>query len=91
MAQSLNYLRESPSQTAGPYAHIGLAPRAAGFHPFAQELGQVIAADDVPGERIRVEGMVFDGTGAPVKDILLEVWQADAAGIYPHPEEPLHG
>ena len=91
MAQSLNYLRESPSQTAGPSVHIGLAPGAAGLHTFAQQLGQVIAADGVPGERIRVEGVVFDGTGSPVKDILLEVWQADAAGIYPHPEDPLHG
>ena len=91
MVQSLNYLRESPSQTAGPSVHIGLTPGAAGLHTFAQQLGQVIVADGVPGERIRVEGVVFDGTGAPVKDILLEVWQADAAGIYPHPEDPLHG
>lgn len=88
MVQSLNYLQESPSQTAGPYVHIGLAPGAAGFHTFDQELGQVIAATGVPGERIRVEGVVFDGTGAPVRDVLLEVWQADANGIYPHPEDP---
>ena len=33
---------------------------------------------------------MIDGTGAPVKDVLLEVWQADAAGIYPHPEDPRH-
>lgn len=89
MVQSLNYLQESPSQTAGPYVHIGLAPGAAGFSTFARELGQVIAGDGVPGERIRVEGVVFDSTGAPVRDILLEVWQADAAGIYPHPEDPM--
>ena len=88
MVQSLNYLQESPSQTAGPYVHIGLAPGAAGFHTFDQELGQVIAATGVPGERIRVEGVVFDGTGAPVRDVLLEVWQADANGIYPHAEDP---
>jgi protocatechuate 3,4-dioxygenase, alpha subunit len=88
MVQKLDYLRESPSQTAGPYVHIGLAPGAAGFKTFEQELGQVIAPDGVPGERIRVEGLVLDGTGAPVKDVLLEVWQADARGIYPHPEDP---
>ena len=88
MVQSLNYLQESPSQTAGPYVHIGLAPGAAGFHTFETELGQTIAADGVPGERIRVEGLVYDGTGAPVKDVLLELWQADANGIYPHPEDP---
>ena len=88
MVQSLNYLQESPSQTAGPYVHIGLAPGAAGFRTFERELGHTIAAAGVPGERIRVEGVVYDGTGAPVRDVLIEVWQADANGIYPHPEDP---
>ena len=90
MPQPLNYFKESPSQTAGPYVHIGLAPGAAGIDIYRQELGQDIAGPDVPGERIRVMGMVIDGTGAPIKDALLEVWQADAAGIYPHPEDPRH-
>jgi protocatechuate 3,4-dioxygenase alpha subunit len=90
MAQALNYLKESASQTAGPYVHIGLAPGAAGFGIYRQELGRTIAGPDVPGERIRVEGVVLDGTGAPVKDALLEVWQADAAGIHPHAEDPRH-
>jgi protocatechuate 3,4-dioxygenase alpha subunit len=90
MVQPLHYLKETPSQTAGPYVHIGLAPGAAGFSIFGRELGQVIAGPDVPGERIRVEGLVLDGTGAPVKDALIEAWQADAAGIYPHPEDPRH-
>jgi protocatechuate 3,4-dioxygenase alpha subunit len=88
MVQNLAYLRETASQTAGPYVHIGLAPGAAGFQIFDRELGWDIAGPDAPGERIRVEGKVFDGTGAPVKDVLLEVWQADANGIYPHPEDP---
>lgn len=88
MAQPLNYLKETPSQTAGPYVHIGLAPGAAGFQIYRQELDQVIAAPEVPGDRITIEGLVLDGTGAPVKDVLLEVWHADPQGIYPHPEDP---
>lgn len=88
MPQPLSYLKETPSQTAGPYVHIGLAPGAAGFQIFERELGWDIAGPDAPGERIRVEGVVLDGTGAPVKDVMLEVWQADANGIYPHPEDP---
>lgn len=88
MAKDLRQLKESASQTAGPYVHIGLAPGAAGFKTFDVQLGHVIAPDGVPGERIRVEGLVFDGLGAAVKDMLLEVWQADANGIYPHPEDP---
>ena len=90
MVQSLPYLKETASQTAGPYVHIGLAPGAAGFDIYRRELGWEIAGPDVPGERIRIEGLVYDGTGAPVKDILLEAWQADANGIYPHPEDPRH-
>ncbi|MBB5220317.1 protocatechuate 3,4-dioxygenase alpha subunit [Amaricoccus macauensis] len=87
MPQPLNYLKETASQTAGPYVHIGLAPGAAGFKIFEQELGTDIAGPNAEGERIRVEGTVFDGAGAPVKDVLIEVWQANAAGIYPSPAD----
>ncbi|HMO08236.1 MAG TPA: protocatechuate 3,4-dioxygenase subunit alpha, partial [Paracoccaceae bacterium] len=90
MPQPLDYLHESASQTAGPYVHIGLAPGAAGFDIYRNELGRDIAGPDAPGRRIRVEGMVLDGTGAPVKDALIEVWQADANGIHASPEDPRH-
>lgn len=90
MPQSLEYLKETPSQTAGPYVHIGLAPGAAGFQIYDQELGEDIAGPNAKGERIRVEGLVIDGTGSPVKDVLLEVWQANADGIYTHPEHAGH-
>ncbi|MBR9842277.1 MAG: protocatechuate 3,4-dioxygenase subunit alpha [Rhodobacteraceae bacterium] len=88
MTQELNYLKESPSQTAGPYVHIGLAPGAAGFDIYRQELGWDIAGPNAKGERIRVEGIVIDGTGSPIKDVLLEAWQANSEGIYAHPEHP---
>lgn len=86
MVQELNYLKETPSQTAGPYVHIGLAPGAAGFDIYKQELGWDIAGPNAKGERIRVEGVVTDGMGSPIKDVLLEVWQANADGVYAHPE-----
>lgn len=89
MVQRLDYLKESPSQTAGPYVHIGLAPGAAGFDIYRRDqLGWNIAGPNAKGERIRVEGLVTDGTGSPVKDVLLEAWQANAAGVYAHPEHP---
>lgn len=86
MPQELHYLKETPSQTAGPYVHIGLAPGAAGFDIYKQELGWDIAGPNAKGERIRIEGVVIDGTGSPIKDVLLEAWQANADGIYAHPE-----
>ncbi len=86
MAQPLDYLKETPSQTAGPYVHIGLAPGAAGFDIYDQELGKDIAGPNAAGERITVEGIVIDGTGSPIKDVLLEAWQANADGNYAHPE-----
>ncbi len=86
MEQQLNYLKETPSQTAGPYVHIGLAPGAAGFDIYDQELGWDIAGPNAKGERVRVEGLVIDGTGSPIKDVMLEAWQANADGNYAHPE-----
>jgi protocatechuate 3,4-dioxygenase alpha subunit len=88
MPQALHHLKETASQTAGPYVHIGLAPGAAGFDIYRNELGHDIAGPDAAGERIRIEGVVFDGTGAPVKDVLIETWQADANGIHAHQGDP---
>ena len=82
MPQPLNYLKETPSQTAGPYVHIGLAPPRR-IRIYDTGLGFDPMPDDVPGPRIRVTGCVFDGMGATVRDVLIEVWQADAAGLYP--------
>ena len=88
MPQALHELKETASQTAGPYVHIGLAPGAAGFDIYRNELGHDIAGPHAAGERIRIEGVVLDGTGAPVKDVLIEIWQADANGIHAHPGDP---
>ena len=88
MPQAFHELKETASQTAGPYVHIGLAPGAAGFDIYRNELGHDIAGPHAAGERIRIEGVVLDGTGAPVKDVLIEIWQADANGIHAHPGDP---
>jgi len=88
MAQSLNRLKESPSQTAGPYVHIGLTPNFAeigGVYP--NDLGTSMVNDKTKGERITVTGRVLDGTGTPLRDALVEIWQADADGLYNSPSE----
>lgn len=78
----LSYLQETASQTAGPYVHIGLIPHQAGFDIFETNFSNVLAGADTKGERIRIEGRVFDGLGSPCRDILVECWQANADGVY---------
>ena len=88
MAQRLDRLKESASQTAGPYVHIGLTPNAAGIEGvFASDLGASMVNARTRGERIKITIRVFDGAGAPLKDALVEIWQADAAGFYPSPAD----
>ncbi len=70
-------LIQTPSQTVGPFFHLGLD------RPGWADL----TAEGPSGERIVVEGQVTDGDGAPVPDALLELWQANAAGRYAHPDD----
>jgi protocatechuate 3,4-dioxygenase alpha subunit len=89
MTQTLGLLQETPSQTAGPYVHIGLTPNFAGIEGvYASDLGAGSMVNSrTKGERITVRGHIFDGTGTPVKDALVEIWQADADGLYNSPTE----
>jgi protocatechuate 3,4-dioxygenase, alpha subunit len=67
----------SGSQTVGPYLHIGLT-----------WLNTVrIAGPGVKGERVVIQGRLLDGDGVGVSDGLIEIWQANAAGKYAHPED----
>lgn len=76
-------LHETPSQTGGPYVHIGLMPNQAGIEVFEHSFNNQLAKAETHGERIRLEGQVFDGLGLPLRDVLVEIWQADANGVYP--------
>lgn len=88
MAQPLDYLKETPSQTAGPYVHIGLTPNGCGIEGvYAGDLGAAMVNDRTLGQRITITGRVLDGTGTPLKDALVEIWQADAEGLYNSPSE----
>jgi len=67
----------TPSQTVGPFFHLALD------RPEWADL----TAGKPEGERIVVEGRLTDGDGAPVADACLELWQANAAGRYAHPDD----
>ncbi|RVM25221.1 protocatechuate 3,4-dioxygenase subunit alpha, partial [Sinorhizobium meliloti] len=88
MVQDLSTLKETASQTAGPYVHIGLTPNFCGIGGvYEGDLGASMVNDKTLGQRITVTGRVIDGAGMPLRDALLEIWQADAAGLYNSPSE----
>ena len=79
---------ESASQTAGPYVHIGCTPNFAGVTGvYPEDLGSRMITGDAAGARITLIGQVFDGTGTPLRDAMVEAWQADANGRYAGQED----
>jgi protocatechuate 3,4-dioxygenase alpha subunit len=88
MAKQAALPHESPSQTAGPYVHIGLAPVFSGIEGvYREDPGSRMVSADTLGQRISVNGCIYDGAGAAVTDALIEIWQADASGLYPSAQE----
>ncbi len=88
MVQKLGYLKESPSQTVGPFVHIGCTPNFTGIAGvYDTDLGSTMVNDQAKGERIILSGHVYDGSGTPLRDGLVEIWQADADGLYNSPAE----
>jgi protocatechuate 3,4-dioxygenase, alpha subunit len=68
------------SQTVGPYVYIG----------FGDLVVEHIAPEGIAGERVSIRGRIQDGDGKPVNDGVVEIWQADADGIYPSPVDDRH-
>src|SRR5687768_10083282 len=71
-------LKQTASQTVGPFFQVGLI----------FEGDNVLANERASGKRIYIEGRVLDGDGQPVSDAMVEIWQADAGGIFNHPADP---
>ena len=42
------------------------------------------------GEAIEIGGRVLQSDGTPLENLVVEIWQADASGIYRHPADPRH-
>ena len=75
----------TPSQTVGPYFAYGLTSN--GKYDWNDAFNNNLVTSDSSGDRIRVEGTVFDGDGRPVPDSMLEIWQADAQGRFSDPQD----
>lgn len=73
--------KQTPSQTVGPYFAYCLTPEQYGYS-FKGIAGGSLATPGTEGERIRIEGRVYDGAGNKVPDAVVEIWQADACGKY---------
>ena len=68
---------QTPSQTVGPYLAIGLTwPDG----PFAADAGTTGA--------FWLRGRLLDGADDPISDGMVEIWQADPAGRFDHPDDP---
>lgn len=81
--------KQTPSQTVGPYFAYGLTSEQYGYQLDQIAGGNLTSdADDVTGERIRIEGRVLDGQGEVIPDAMIEIWQADGEGRYAHPADP---
>jgi protocatechuate 3,4-dioxygenase alpha subunit len=77
--------KQTASQTVGPYfAYCLTEAERYGGRDIASN---VLATEQTLGHRIRIEGRVLDGAGKPVPDAMIEIWQANAAGRYTHPED----
>jgi protocatechuate 3,4-dioxygenase alpha subunit len=83
----------TPSQTVGPFFAYGLTPKGRahwdpnGTYAWKETIGDNLVTPDASGEKIHVEGTVFDGDGAPIVDAMIEIWQADAQGRYANPRD----
>ncbi len=85
--QKLDLLHETASQTAGPYVHIGCTPTFCGIDIYGGDLGASMKTGPVQGPEITITGAIHDGMGMVMKDAMIEIWQADAAGLFNSPEE----
>lgn len=73
-------MKQTASQTVGPYLRIGLI-RGRGQNNLVEA--------ETAGERIEITGVVYDANDDPITDAMVEIWQADANGIFNHPNDPL--
>ena len=84
MVQPLDNLRGPPSQTAGPYVHIGCIPSFAGNPDiYPEDLGLRAIEEGAAGEVITITGSIHDGTGWTLRDAIFQSWQCDASGKFP--------
>lgn len=72
-------LKQTPSQTVGPFFAFGLTARQYGYD-FTSLFPPVLAQPWAQGTPILITGRVFDGENRTIPDALIEIAHLDAAG-----------
>ncbi|HZK32794.1 MAG TPA: protocatechuate 3,4-dioxygenase subunit alpha [Corynebacterium sp.] len=70
----------TPSQTVGPYVHIGLSLE-----------GSERMAGPGDGDAQEISFTVLDGAGDPIADAMIEIWQTRPDGTFNAPNDPRTG
>ncbi|HVL59095.1 MAG TPA: protocatechuate 3,4-dioxygenase subunit alpha [Burkholderiaceae bacterium] len=73
-------LGQTPSQTVGPYFAYGLTPGQY-LYPYRSLFDGTLADPRTPGTPILIVGQVLDGESRPIDDAMIEISQADSAGV----------
>jgi protocatechuate 3,4-dioxygenase, alpha subunit len=81
-------LKQTPSQTVGPYFAYGLCPQQYDFD-YKSLFTHVLADREAAGEHITIIGQVFDGDGNVIGDAMIEMSQVDSNGRYPESREDI--
>ncbi|MBA4850266.1 protocatechuate 3,4-dioxygenase subunit alpha [Emticicia sp. BO119] len=69
-------MRQTPSQTVGPYFAYGLTPEQY-LYDFKSLVGNEMVSPLDHDRAITIVGKVFDGQGVVISDAMIEIWQND--------------
>ena len=79
--QSAPPLAPTAYHTVGPFFPANF------IEPLDHDLAR---GDSAAGPKIRLAGTVFQETGEPLPNTIVELWQADSGGRFAHPADPRH-
>lgn len=77
----MSQMKQTPSQTVGPFFSYGLTPQQYGYNHSDLGTGDLVT-NGTEGEVITLHGTIFNGEGGEMKHAVVESWQADSLGKY---------
>jgi protocatechuate 3,4-dioxygenase alpha subunit len=74
-------LRQTPSQTVGPFFAYSLTAEQYGYD-YNSIINASVVDEEATGERIIITGNIYDGSGNTIPDAMIELLQTDDKGKY---------